>query len=250
MPSIFSLIAASWAYYRKQPVLNWVLVWMLVLPQFIMNILTRMEQGSIYPMLGRLPDKKLTILLVLPAMFLLALIEIWGTACILVACRRIIQSRAGRARTAFATLRKESSSYIVPLLFTGILRSCFIIFWSILLIIPGVIYSIRTIFYPVIIVSEDIAYREALKRSQMLVKGRTWRILWIFLALPIILLLPSILITIGMEALLPYLRHAWVIPVIDLLKSILFCFPAVLIIIAQVELFVAIKKLNPIHVDL
>ena len=157
MPSVLSLIRASWIFYRKQPVLNWVLVWFLIVPQVVMNMLSRLSKGTSYPFLHGLPDRDLTVLLVLPGFLLLTLIIIWGVACVLVVCRRIIQSRAGRARTSFATLRKEAAPYILPLLFTSILRSCFTLFWAILLIVPGVIYSIRTIFYSIVIVAEDIS---------------------------------------------------------------------------------------------
>src|SRR3990167_10305117 len=106
MPSILSLIGSYWTFYRKQPVLNCVLVWFLILPQTIMNMLSRLMEGTRYPFLQALPDKKLTILLVLPGFLLLTLIIIWGVACVLVVCRRIIQSRSGRGRPSLSTLRK------------------------------------------------------------------------------------------------------------------------------------------------
>src|SRR3989344_5664488 len=199
MPSILSLIGASWTFYRKQPVLNWVLVWFLIMPQTLLNMLSRLMEGTRYPFLQALPDKKLTILLVLPGLLLLTLLIIWGIACVLVVCRRIIQSRAGRARTSFATLRKEAAPYILPLFLTGILRSCFTIFWAILLIVPGVIYSIRTIFYPIIVVAEGISYRAALHRSTAMVKGRTWQILRILLAVNLVLFFPAIVVTAALE---------------------------------------------------
>ncbi|OGJ56373.1 hypothetical protein A3D88_03215 [Candidatus Peribacteria bacterium RIFCSPHIGHO2_02_FULL_52_16] len=250
MPSILSLIGASWTFYRKQPVLNWVLVWFLIMPQTLLNMLSRLMEGTRYPFLQALPDKKLTILLVLPGFLLLTLIIIWGVACVLVVCRRIIQSRAGRARTSFATLRKEAAPYILPLFFTSILRSCFTLFWAILLVVPGIIYSIRTTFYAVVVVAEDISYRAALHRSTTMVKGRTGQIFWILLGMNVLLFLPAIMVTAALEFSPFFTLTDWLIPLADIIESSFFGLAVILSLIASVELFAAIKKRNPIEVEL
>jgi len=78
----------------------------------------------------------------------------------------------------------------MPLLFTNILRACFTIFWGLLLIVPGIIYALRTSFCNLVVVFERKSFRKALRRSKVIAHGRLKWMFWYLLALLVILYAP------------------------------------------------------------
>lgn len=70
------------------------------------------------------------------------------------------------------------------------LQRCGPMFLALPLLIPAVIYQLRTVFFAIIVASEDLRYRDALRRSRAVTRGRTWQILWVLLALGIVLFVP------------------------------------------------------------
>lgn len=137
-------------------------------------------------------------LIIVIATVLLVVIMLWGAACVLLVGKKLVHSPAGRNRTSLAAVAREGRFFIVPLLLTGILRSCIGLLWSLLLIVPGIIYAIRTTFYTIIIVAEDISYRAALRQSIVLVRGHTWQVLWrLAVIFTVIYGPPNLLATLG-----------------------------------------------------
>lgn len=188
MPNLFTLIGDAWRFYQKQPVLNSVILWLFFIPGALINVLVTM--------LDWVPEERLDIsLLMVGLMLMLSILMVWGTACVLLVARRTVKTSVGRTRTSFDTLRYEASALILPLLLTGILQACFVILWSILLIVPGIIYQIRTSFYHVVIVTEGKTYRAALKRSRDVVKGHTWQMLGYLIGLWLCLYIPVSLVS-------------------------------------------------------
>lgn len=231
-----------------------VLIWLWILPNVALTVLQRMMEKPENPLIaapyqGTLTVSGPTLLFILPAILILMLTLLWGLSCTLVACRRIVQTRAGRARTSFATLRKEGAPYVLPLLLTSILRGCFTIFWAFLLIVPGVIYNIRTTFYSIIIVGEGKEYREALSHSKEMVKGRTWRILGYLIGFAVVFFAPALALVTGTETLLMMLEPRLLI-LSDVLSGITFSLAAMLHQIASVELYAALNKKSRMQVKL
>ncbi len=70
------------------------------------------------------------------------------------------------------------------------------------LLLPAVIYNIRTSLYEMALVTEGMAYRKGLKRSRELTLGRFWHVVWTQLALGLLLILPPQLLTFGLEAMI------------------------------------------------
>lgn len=70
------------------------------------------------------------------------------------------------------------------------LQRCGPMFFALPLLIPAAIYQLRTVFFAVVVTSEDLRYRDALRRSRSIVRGRTWQVLWVLLALGVILFVP------------------------------------------------------------
>ncbi|MBU2213340.1 hypothetical protein KKC44_01040 [Patescibacteria group bacterium] len=182
------------------------------------------------------------IILLFVMQLTLSIILIWGIACTLVVGKRMIKSKAGRSRTSFAVVRKDGAKYVLNLFITGILRNIFTFFWGLLLIIPGIIYAIRTAFYHVVIVCEDSGYRASLNKSKEVVKGYTWTVLLYFLGLAVVIFLPVIIISgILGEAAAAFDQR--LLPGIYIIVSVLMSLAILLFTLATILLYAEIKKL-------
>jgi len=172
----------------------------------------------------------------------LSIILIWGVACTLVVGRRMIKSKAGRARTSFSVVRKEGGKYVLNLLITGILRDIFSFLWGLLLIIPGIIYALRTAFYHVVIVCEDSGYRASLKRSKEVVKGHTWTAFLYLFGLGFVMFLPVILIS-GILGEVVSAFDSRLLPAVYIISSVLMSLAILIFTLSTVLLYAEIKKL-------
>lgn len=187
MPSLVSITGESWDFARKQQAVLHVGWWFMVLPATVMFALQEFIRRN-EVLFNTQPDKALLAML---ATMVCVLVLLWGITCILSVGKRLLQAKAGRARTSFKAVRTQASNTFIPYLLTSALQSIFTFLWSLLLIIPGVIYSIRTIFTPVIVVCEGVYYAQALKRSRELVKGHTLEVLWKIIGIAIVTMLPA-----------------------------------------------------------
>ena len=173
--------------------------WLLVIPGFLMTLIDEQLVDSE----GRLATQGDETLLLVLAIFVLMLVMIWGLACVLVVAKRLLQTKAGRTRTSFRAVRKLARGFIIPLLLTNLLGGCLTLLWGLLLLVPGIWYALATIFASVIVVGENIAYREALNRSKEAVRGHFWPITLRIVAVAALLWLPvvairAILVAIGL----------------------------------------------------
>jgi uncharacterized membrane protein len=187
MPHILHMIGQSWEFARKQSALTQAGFWFLVLPILAGGLLTEYEM-NISDATAERPE---TVILFGLLYFALALVTVWGDICILVIGKRLLQAKSGRSRSSFKAVCSETKALFFPYVLTSILRSIFTFLWSLLLIIPGIVYGIRTILYPVVLVCEGKTYRECLDRSKNIVKGQFWPLLGSLLILSILLLLPA-----------------------------------------------------------
>jgi len=161
--------------------------WFLFLPALVSGLLTDFEIRNDVLLTDR---PELRILLALG--FLAAsLVVVWGIVCILTIGKRLLQAKSGRTRSSFKSVRTQATAYFIPYLLTSILRGIIMTLWTLLLIIPGIIYLIRTIFYPIIVVCEGTAYRPALKQSMEIVRGQFWSVLLSVLVLTLLTLIPA-----------------------------------------------------------
>jgi uncharacterized membrane protein len=190
MPNIFSLIGNSWDFYTRHTVLNKIAWWLLILPTVISISISRLLEKYTAGDQGIWLQPEPIIMCGVIIMIAFFFVMLWGSLCILVVGKRLLNSKAGRSRTSFHAVRTEALHFIVPLFLTEVLRTCFTLFWSLLLIVPGIIYSIRTTFYSIILVCEGKMYRTALVRSKDLVKGKTWHVFFYLIGLSFILFSP------------------------------------------------------------
>lgn len=186
MPSILSIIGEAWEFARKQTALVPTAFWFLFLPMLLSAQLVTLEEK--HPLFqGDLNEWTIALVLLY---LLLGLLMSWGGICILLIGKRLLQAKSGRTRSSFKAVRSQASSFFLPYILTGILRGIFAFLWTLLLIIPGIIYLVRTAFYPVILISEGLAFREALRRSKDVVRGQSWRVFFSLLLLNLLLFFP------------------------------------------------------------
>lgn len=220
--------------------------WLMILPSIGSNLVTSIinpetngfsltEQG--FPVMDLPPVIVFGIIL----MLIFALLVIWGSACTLVIGKRLLTNRAGRNRTSFRAVARQARRYILPLFLTSILRTCFVILWGLLLIIPGIIYNIRTVFYGIVIVCEGPSYRQALNRSKEVAFGHTWKILWSVIGLALCTFLPVSLLTAGVAILVSAIDMRLMI-MTDILNGFFTGLATILFTLATIVLYSELKK--------
>jgi|CXWL01.1.fsa_nt_gi hypothetical protein len=187
MPGVFALIGQSYAFCRKQSALIGVGFWLLFLPLSGINLLASFIKEA-HRNIGA--ENGAPLLLSALCVMLLGILLMWGVSCVLVIGSRLLAAKAGRSRTSFKAVRTEAKAFIIPLILTGLLRGIITLLWGMLLIIPGVIYSIRTIFFSIIIVDEGIGYRPALRKSRDIVRGHTFPVIMKILLMSLFLFIP------------------------------------------------------------
>ncbi len=248
VPNAFSIIGESWNFYHKQPVLNAVLFWLIIMP--ISALLILMQWAKNQPFFASALENGIqwgvTDIRPLAAFFfvqlLLSLAVLWGIASILIVGRRLVTSKAGRARSSFRIVRGEALPFVLPLFLTGILRDCFMALWLLLLIIPGIIYAIRTIFFHVVLITEGLAYREGLDRSKEIVYGKTFETFITIVLLSIIFFLPPAIITSALDSIVQHSGQYYIFGML-VIDSILISFSILLFTIATIVLYSELIKL-------
>ena len=98
---------------------------------------------------------------------------------------------------------KEAKDYFWPYLGLAFLTAVFILLWTLLLIIPGIIYSIFYSFAVYAFFFEGKRGMAAIKRSVQLVKGYWWAIFGRFLLLGIVLWIFLMIISLPLAATTP-----------------------------------------------
>lgn len=164
LPGAGALMRDAWTFFITQ----WneclkITVWFLYvgLIQFGLSILS-----SVSPFFA---------LIYVPGEIAVAVLSLW------VAVRTIqviLQLEAGKK----ASYSKEASSgawrLILPLLWVGILESLIILGGLVVLIIPGLYFTVVLCFSSLFLIDDDAHGTAALGKSRDLVKGRFWATLW------------------------------------------------------------------------
>jgi len=271
MPSIVTILRSTIAFYREQGVLNTVALVLFTVPMSTFHTLLRFFE----------PRQLDTITLAFFFVFLLSLLITWGAACTLIIGKRLIEKHGGRSRSSFRALAKEAKRILIPLYVTGILRACITVLWSfpaiILLalvlvlpentlrlpetpstfltltiflafaisLIPAFLYSIRTSFYDIILVAENLRFRAALQRSTQVIRGHTGKVLLYLLVLSAVFFLPTNLLTMLLETAVVALDPIF-LPASDIVKSGLLSIATILFTLSSIILFGAVKDLGGI----
>ncbi len=140
------------------------------------------------PRLGRVPfaiGVSLIALLQIPTSFVTASI-ISGVTAIIVTQLEVAPMKPVELRAAFAVLRSRWR----PFLRTGIRVSLRILLGFILLVVPGIVMSVRYLLWAPVVLMEGLEKKAALKRARALA-ARSWRT--IIIAMLVQLLVPAII---------------------------------------------------------
>lgn len=198
MTSPLTLIGRAWQFYREQPVLNAVAFWLLFVPVTVVDLITDLTPVSTaFAQADMVFNRDIAItgmdlVFIIPVALVLLYFFFWGHACVLSVAKRMVSSPAGRKRSSFKAVRTEGHRFVLPLFTTEIIRSAITLLWALLLIIPGIIYNVRTVFYDIIMISDSKYYgRAALARSKELTKGRVWSIFWRALVFFLLVIAPA-----------------------------------------------------------
>jgi hypothetical protein len=301
--STFWAIKESWSFYKKQPALNAVILWLFIVPSYLGDIATRvldpfdpLRVPSLQTFFALYDPYKVSLLLFFLILFFFTL---WGTASVLLVGKKLVHSRAGRSRTSFHSVAGDALPFVPPLIITSVLRTCITIYWSLLFIIPATFillrdscqklvydtamylsgatpvapsdadflaslkhcpelflllpllipalwYSFRTFLYAVITVADSIAYRQALKRSKELVRGRVFFILKILVGLCVLIFVPAQILGGLFQILFQELAPAYTL-VADLLTETFFGMSTVLFLLSLTLLYGHLKE-RPVEV--
>jgi hypothetical protein len=217
MPNVFALIGEAWDFARKQSVVWHAAMWLIFLPSVVTGLVLDYQMDHKDLMSVR-PETALVLILI---QIILSLILVWGTICLLVIGKRLLQAKSGRSRTSLKVVRSEAASLIIPYVLTSILRNILTVLWGLLLIIPGIMYFIRTVFSPVIVACEGIAYRPALHKSADVVRGQFWNVTLTMICLGLLTLMPAQILSAFFSAMAEGLPPAAVLSA-EVASSILF----------------------------
>lgn len=143
LPSPITLLQRSMTFYRKHAVLNTVTLLFFILPMWMNDILIS-AQNPKHPLWGiglsgflERIDRTGTALFIIQIG--LGLIVLWGNGCAFVVARRLLESKAGRARSSLKSVRREAWSIFPSLLLTMLLRGLFIAVLALIYAIPVLI---------------------------------------------------------------------------------------------------------------
>lgn len=232
MPPILKTIGRSWDFFRTQPAITYTGFWLLFLPMLGDGLLAEYELRFEEQIQSR-PEM---LVLVMLSYLLLSLLAIGGTVCVLTVGKRMLQAKSGRARTSPKAVWNEARGHFLPYLLTSILRGIFTFLWSLLLIIPGIIYSVRTVFYPVIVVSEGLAYREALNRSKEAVQGQFWSVLWSVIITAFLTFAPAFILS-GLAQLMADGAPPFIILAATIIQAIALSLATILFHLSLIQLY-------------
>jgi len=247
MLNVFTIVGKAWDFKKSQPVLNAVLLWFIFLPMAALLLLGAYLEQEPSAQITRLesvlagePGSSLYVGIAFLHVVIIVLL-LWGTACTTLVGKRLLQSRAGRARTSFKVVRKQAIRFVANLFLTDILRGCITILWALLLFIPGIIYQIRTHFYFIAIVCEGKEYRESLEHSKKTVKGQTWTAFKYILSIFIVVFFPLILVDTSVVQ-LAYTFTPQLIQVTYIISAYLYSLGLLLFLLSSIVLYAELKN--------
>ena len=165
-----TLLKANWKYLLKYYLITSLVFLIPVVTGAIMASflypLYQLQQTPVmnYPLFG--------LIAVLSIVFFVLMA--WLVPASLLMMRSLVDGQKLAMKDIFGSAKK----FILPMLGTGLLAGLIIMGGLILLIVPGIIFSIWFSFVQYLVIEENISGTKALRRSRELVKGRFWQVAW------------------------------------------------------------------------
>lgn len=173
LPGIGQLAGEAWRVYKQK---LRILLGLMLIPMAL-SLLSSFLQGN------PSEETKSVSPLFFPIWLALIIIGLWTT----VSLFYVVNNRD--KEVSFKEAMANGWPRIIPFFWVSFLTGLISIVGFILLIIPGIIFSVWYVFSEYIFFAEDLRGMAALKRSKELVKGFWWKVLWRFLGFGFIMFL-------------------------------------------------------------
>lgn len=234
LPNAKSLINESWTLYRNHfKLFAKIVVWILV-PSVILSILPTITTNAV---------------ILLPINFFFSLVSLFVGLFIAIVLVSSINSLMKKETVNLTTLYNASYSKILSYFWISILTGLAVLGGTLLLVIPGIIFSVWFSFAAIIFIIEGARGTQALKASKELVKGKFWSVLWRWFApyfvygliLTVIILIPVYLIGLALgqpDAGFNQVSPWWA----ALISNVVYSFAVPLLVSIGVILYNALKK--------
>jgi len=241
MLTISDIIKNSWNFYIKNFKKLFIYMILMFLPTLI---LTLTGVISIY-LSYYLPTTTIISNIIIVALFVAsALFNFWVFIAVI---RHVKQSLLKEATEDWKTNINNSSKFIWPMLVVAILNIILVFFGSLLLIIPGIIFSVWFSFIYYIVLFENKTGTESLKASKKMVVGRWWPILWRILIpnlfFGIIIVFATDIVSSPIKLALP--ENMWQLALLSLVSAIINSISTPLVTTANVMVYLTAKQ-NPL----
>ncbi len=193
MHNIGELLSKTFQIYKKRIGVLLVisvipfLTYLVFAPFFLIPLLFSLPFIAFYKSLGLLLIPLILLIVVLG--IIMVIVNLWAGASLLYAVKGRDQEIGIKESFAMAWPKILSYWWI------SILNGIIVMLGFLLLIIPGIIFSIWFSFSFYVLVSEDRKGMKALLRSKELVKGYWWKVFWRFFVLNIIIFLIAYIVS-------------------------------------------------------
>jgi hypothetical protein len=169
------IISTSWNLYKN----NWQkllpYLGIMFLPSLVVGIIA-FGGNSLYNSLSNSVELLVSVIIAgVIGAIILGIVSLWATMALI---KAIHLANTGSLANNWRQEFTSTKHLIWPVIYTLILQFLVIFGGTILLIIPGLIFSVWFMFTFYIVVIEEKRGVEALKASKTLVTGRWWGILW------------------------------------------------------------------------
>jgi len=174
--SYSEIVKQSWNLYKKGWKKIWVYLLMLLVPTLALSALSTISLYlSVY-----IPSSTMASEIIILFVFAASLVfAVWTSIALVRALKEIF---IGQEPKEWKTNFSESSGLIMPIIYTSILVFLIILGGTILLIIPGIIFSVWYAFTFYTVIFEDKRGFKSLSASKSLTVGRWWAIVWRLIA--------------------------------------------------------------------
>jgi hypothetical protein len=176
--TVGEIIERSWSLYAKNFKKLWRFMALLFIPNFILGLsgllslyLDNYAGSGVFVLVNNI-----TVLAILVASLILTL---WASMAL---AKNLGFIATNKPITAIKESFSNTSHLIWPVIYTTVMVFLAVLGGTVLLVIPGIIFSIWFCFAYLIVIFEEKRGVEAMRESKKMVVGRWWSILWRMLA--------------------------------------------------------------------
>lgn len=186
LPNARAIIRESFSLYKKNFKVFLPYVTLFFVPYVLISLMP-IANVYIFSLLGGTSSgsgamKMLSLLLIAIIYITLIIFVLWASTTL----TRVMNDRCDTKEEKLILSTKEemnkAKKYLWPLIITGLLTVLIVMGGTLMLLIPGIIFSLWYGFSSYAVMLDDKKGMEALNYSKSLVKGRWWGVFWRLLA--------------------------------------------------------------------